>query len=59
MVDELGGNLSERAVLKRLRKLKMVRAGSSKQRRPRGGMSSRMPVEQLRELYEQFKDKVS
>lgn len=59
IVEELGGHLSEAAVLKRLRKLNLVRGGKSSKRKSSRGSKSKVPVEQLRDLYEQFKDKVS
>eukprot|EP00983_Pelagomonas_calceolata_P083284 1156131-Pelagomonas_calceolata.AAC.1 len=60
VVEELGGQVSQRAVLRRLRKLKLVRGSASSSRKARGGgsRSGRVDVAQLRELYEQFKDKV-
>lgn len=57
VIEELGCDVSERALLKRLRKLKLVRSSSSSKRRSQGS-TSKVPVKQLQDLYEQFKDQV-
>lgn len=59
VVEELGGGVSQRAVLRRLRKLGLVRGGKAGGGRVRGGSRrSKVDASQLRELYEQFKGQV-